>query len=204
MGKQTRLPFKRSSWRAVEKLHLVHIDVCGLILVESLNGSRHFVILIDDYSRMCWIHFSKAKCEVFEAFQRFKNLVENESGCKIQAIRSDNVSEYTSNGFKAMCEEFGIHHQFTMPYSPQQNGVSKRKNMSIMEMARCLLQEKGLPKKFWAKAANTAVFLLNRLPTKAVDKKTPLGAWSASYEEAKEDKKWRTGMQEELSMIEKN
>ncbi|XP_020089023.1 uncharacterized protein LOC109710699 [Ananas comosus] len=47
-----------------------------------------------------------------------------------------------------------------------QNGVSERKNRIIMEMTRCLLQEKNLPKEFWAEAANTAIFLLNRLPTR--------------------------------------
>jgi len=67
------------------------------------------------------------------------------------------------------CEEADIEHQLTAPYTPQQNEVSERKNQTIMEMMRCILHEKGLPKEYWAKAANTAVFLLNRLPTKAVD-----------------------------------
>ncbi|KAM7516070.1 hypothetical protein LguiA_005653 [Lonicera macranthoides] len=71
----------------------------------------------------------------------------------------------------------GIEHQLTAPYTPQQNGVVERKNRTIMEMARCLLHDKGLPKEFWAEAANTAVFLLNRLPTKALQKRTPFEAW---------------------------
>ncbi|XP_031377996.1 uncharacterized protein LOC116193313 [Punica granatum] len=177
LGKQVRLPFKRSSWRAVSKLQLVHTDVCGPMPEESLSGSKYFVIFIDDFSRMCWIYFMKAKSEVAEIFMKFKKLVENESGCKMKAIRFDNGSEYTSGRFKEICETSGIMHQLTVPYSPQQNGVSERKNRSIMEMARCLLQEKEMPKKFWAEAANTAVFLLNRLPTKSLDKRTPVEAW---------------------------
>ena len=74
------------------------------------------------------------------------------------------------------CVEAGIVHQ-TVTYSPQQNGVSERKNRTIMEMTRCLLFEKKMPKYFWAKAINTAVNLLNRLPTKAVKNKTPFEAW---------------------------
>jgi hypothetical protein len=74
----------------------------------------------------------------------------------------------------------GIEHQLTAPYTPQQNGVVERKNRTIMEMARCMLHDKGLPKEFWAEAANTAVFLLNRLPKKAVQKKTPFEAWHGS------------------------
>ncbi|XP_049369398.1 uncharacterized protein LOC125834277 [Solanum verrucosum] len=73
--------------------------------------------------------------------------------------------------------EAGIEHQLTVPYSLQQNGVSERKNRTIMEMSRYLLHEKNLPKKFWAEAANTVVFLLNRLPTRAVEGKTPFKAW---------------------------
>ena len=71
------------------------------------------------------------------------------------------------------CEETGIEYQLSTPYTAQQNRVSKRKNKIIMEMVRCLLHEKGLPKRFWAKVANIIVFLLNRLPTKAVKAKTP-------------------------------
>ena len=75
------------------------------------------------------------------------------------------------------CEEAGIEHQLTAPYTPQQKGVSERKNQTIMEMVRCMLHEKGLPKEYWAEATNTAVFLLNRLSTKAVNGKTPFETW---------------------------
>jgi len=59
------------------------------------------------------------------------------------------------------CEEADIEHQLTAPYTPQQNGVSERKNRTIMEMVRCMLHEKGLPKEYWTEVANTVVFLLN-------------------------------------------
>lgn len=95
----------------------------------------------------------------------------------MQMIRSDNGTEYTSKKFNKFCEDTGVEHQLTAPYSPQQNGTAERKNRTIMEMARCLLHDKDLPKKFWAEAVNTAVFLLNRLPTKALQQKTPFEAW---------------------------
>ena len=65
----------------------------------------------------------------------------------------------------------------TVPYTPQQNGVSERKNRSVMEMARCLLYEKDLPKQFWAEAINTSVYLLNMLPTRVLSGKTPFEEW---------------------------
>ena len=119
----------------------------------------------------------KFKSEVAGIFWRFKKNVENQSNCRIQAIRSDNGREYTSTEFNLYCEEAGIEHQLTAPYTPEQNGVSERRNRYIMEMARCMLHEKNLPKVFWAEAANTAVFLQNRLPTKLLAEKTPFEVW---------------------------
>jgi len=148
LGKQARFPFKGGVSRICQKLELVHTDVCGPMSEPSLNGSRYFITFTDDLTRMSWIYFLRAKTEVADAFMKFKALVENQSGKKIKALKSDNESEYTANKFKLICEQAGIVQQFTAPYSPQQNGVSERKNRSIMEMARCMMQEKNLPKRF--------------------------------------------------------
>lgn len=178
LGKQTRLPFpKNQSRRSTKKLELIHSDVCGPMRTPTLSGSKYFMLFIDDLTRMCWVYFLKIKLEVADVFQKFKNLVENESDCKIKAIRSDNGTEYYCNQFDKFCDDMGIKHQLTVPYSPQQNGVCEKKNRTVMEMARCLMFEKNVPKEFWAEAVNTAVYLLNRLPTKALDKKTPFEAW---------------------------
>ena len=126
---------------------------------------------------MCWIFFLKHKSEVAQVFWNFKAKVKNESGRKIHILRSDNGKEYTSNSFNNFYEEAGIQHQLTTPYTPQQNGVSERRNRFILEMTRCMLHEKNLPKKLWAEAANTAVFLQNRLLTRVVKDQTPFEAW---------------------------
>lgn len=126
---------------------------------------------------MCWIFFLKQKSEVANVFWRFKARVENESGCKIQTLRPDNGKEYTSGAFNHFCEEAGIQHSLTTHYTPQQNGVSERRNRYIFEMTICMLHEKILPKQFWAEAASTAVFLRNRLPTTALKNQTPFEAW---------------------------
>jgi len=103
--------------------------------------------------------------------------VETQSKCKLQVIRSNNGIEYTCDKFNKFCEDAGIEHQLRTPYSPQQNNTTERKNRMIMEMARCLLHENELPKKFWAEATNSTFFLLNKLPTKYLQKKTPFEAW---------------------------
>ncbi|GJS06698.1 retrovirus-related pol polyprotein from transposon TNT 1-94 [Tanacetum coccineum] len=105
-------------------------------------------------------------------------LVEVQSGSTLRILRTDNGGEYTSNEFEYFLRQQGVIHQVTVPYSPQQNGVSERKNRTIVEMARSMLYEKKLPKTFWAKAVATSVYLLNRLATKAVSGKTPIEAWS--------------------------
>jgi transposase InsO family protein len=104
---------------------LVHSDICGPMSVESISGSSYFVTFIDDYSRRTWIYFLKTKDEVFDQFQEFKALVENQTGKKIKVLRSDNGGEYTSNEFKDFCREAGIKKELTMPYNPQQNGFGR-------------------------------------------------------------------------------
>jgi len=71
----------------------------------------------------------------------------------------------------------GIYRSLTASYTPQQNGVAERKNRSIVEMAKCMLKAKGLPKIFWAEAVHTAAYLLNRSPTSALQHRTPFEAW---------------------------
>ncbi|XP_031264142.1 uncharacterized protein LOC116122435 [Pistacia vera] len=101
-----------------------------------------------DFSRMTWVHFLNQKSEVVAIFKRFKLLVENQTSLTLKTLRSDNGGEYTSNEFEGACKGAGIWHQFSSPYTLQQNGVSERKNRTVMEMARCMMIEKNLPKIF--------------------------------------------------------
>ena len=83
----------------MKKLQLIHTDVAGPLKTISLNGSRYYIAFIDDYTRMCWVYFLKFKTEVASVFMKFKNWIENQSGHRIQVVRSDNGTEYTSNKF---------------------------------------------------------------------------------------------------------
>lgn len=75
------------------------------------------------------------------------------------------------------CNDSGIKHNTTTPYTPQQNGVVERWNQTVVEMARCLLKSMSVPGKFWGEAVKTAMYLLNRAPTKSLNEKTPFEAW---------------------------
>jgi len=176
-GKQNRKPFPKTAWRASRKLQLIHTDVAGPQRTPSLKGNLYYTLFIDDFTIMYWIFFFKLKLEVAEYFWKYKVKVENESGLKIQILRSNNGTEYTYAKFNQFCEDFGIQHILTSPYMPQKNRVSERRNRYILEMMRCMLYEKNLPRKFWVKATSTVVFLQNRLPTKALKDQTPFEVW---------------------------
>ena len=166
-------------------MELIYTDVYGPMRTPSHENNRYFILFIDDFSRMTWVYFLKEKSEVFGVFKKFKALAENQSGKRIKVLRSDRGKEYTSREFERFCEDEGIERQLTVAYSPQQNGVSERKNRTIMEMARSMLKEKGLPNTFWAEAVYTAVYILNRCPTKSVKDKTPIEAWNGKKPSAK-------------------
>ncbi|CAH0599403.1 unnamed protein product [Chrysodeixis includens] len=146
---------------------------------SSVGGAKYFLSFIDDYTRKQFIYFLKSKDETFEYFKQFKALVENETGKKLKVLRSDRGGEYMSSKFQEYVKTCGIKHQKTIPDCPQQNGVAERANRTIMEKVRCLLRDAGLEMKFWAEAVNTAVYLKNRSPTKAVAGVTPEEKWTS-------------------------
>ena len=178
-GKQQHTKFpKDGSTRAKNVMDLVHTDVCGKMDEPSLSGKEYFVSFIDDKSRYTWTYPIKRKSEAFDKFLGWKAKAERSSERKLKTLRSDNGGEYMSNEFEQYLEEEGIHHQNTIPKTPQQNGVAERMNRTLEESVRSMLSESGLPKRFWAEALSTATYLRNLSPTKAVKGVTPFEAWN--------------------------
>ncbi|GJS62129.1 retrovirus-related pol polyprotein from transposon TNT 1-94, partial [Tanacetum coccineum] len=179
LGKHHRKPFPKGvAWRAKDILELVHTDLCGPMRNPSHANNLYFIIFIDDFSRLTWVYFMKEKSQFFGIFKKFENFVEKQTRIFIKILRSDQGKEYNSKEFDKFCEDESMHRQLTTRYIPRQNGVVKRKNHTVVEMAKSMMHEKGLPKSFWAEAVYTAIYLLNRSPTKALDNKTPLEAWN--------------------------
>ncbi|PNX85643.1 copia-type polyprotein [Trifolium pratense] len=178
-GKQQKQTVpKKSSWRASVKLELIHSDICGPINPESNGKKRYFITFTNDLSRKTWIYFMNEKSEALAMIKKFKVIVENESKKMIQCLRTDRGGEYTSNDFNEFCDLHGIKRQLTAAYTPHQNGVSERKNRTIMNMVRCMINERNVPKIFWPEAVNWSLHILNRCPTFAVKDVTPEEAWS--------------------------
>ncbi|WVZ89841.1 hypothetical protein U9M48_036195 [Paspalum notatum var. saurae] len=151
---------------------LLHMHTAGPSRVRSVGGKWYALVIVDDFSHWSWVHFMESKDEAFEFVHDLVLRLRNESGHAMRALRSDNGSEFKNDRFKTFCHSQGLEHQFSSPYVPQQNGVVERKNRTLVEMARTMLDEHMTPRKFWAEAINTVCYVSNRIFLRAVLNKT--------------------------------
>ncbi|KAK1605909.1 hypothetical protein QYE76_029582 [Lolium multiflorum] len=176
MGKMTKTPFSGMMERATDLLEIIHTDVCGPMSVASRGGYRYVLTFTDDLSRYGYIYLMKHKSETFEKFKEFQSEVENQRNKKIKFLRSDRGGEYLSYEFSMHLKKCGILSQLTPPGTPQRNGVSERRNRTLLDMVRSMMSLTDLPLSFWSYALETAAFTLNRAPSKSVET-TPYELW---------------------------
>lgn len=136
------------------------MDVCGPMETTSHGGSRYFVKIIDHFSRKVFVSFLSQKSAVINVFRECKAMAEKQSNRKIK------------HG-----TEFVNRELFTVPYTPEQNGVAERMNRTIVERAKCMLTDARLGKEFWGEAIHHAAYLINRSVNRTVDKTTPEEVW---------------------------
>ena len=169
MGKMTKTPFTGHPERAGELLEIIHSDVCGPMNTGARGGYFYFVTFTDDLSRYGYIYLMKHKSETFEKFKEFQNEVENHRNKKIKFLWSDRGGEYLSHEFGQHLSDRGIVSQLTPPGTPQRNGVSERRNRTLLDMVRSMMSLTNLPISFWSHALETAAHTLNRAPSKSVE-----------------------------------
>ena len=116
--------------------------------------------------------FLKLKSEFYKKFVEFYTYVKTQYEHTIKIIRCDNRGEFTSIDFKNFCATNGIVFEFTAPGTPEHNGVAERKNRTLMEGTRCILQQAGLDNKFWANAVYFTNYVGNQALTKIVENST--------------------------------
>jgi len=173
-GKQVKTSFKSKQHISTSNpLELIHMDLFGPSKTRSLGENYYALVLVDDYSRFTWTFFISSKSDTFSVFRKFAKIVENEKDLKIKSIRSDHGGEFQNDFFEKFCEHHGISHNFSAPRTPQQNGVVERKNSSLEELARTMLNDNSLPKYFGADAVSTTCHILNRVLIRPVLKLTP-------------------------------
>ncbi|KAH9651791.1 hypothetical protein KPL70_026888 [Citrus sinensis] len=176
-NKENRQASSQSIARSKCILDLIHSDVWESPDI-SMGGAKYMVTFIDDYSRRCWVYPIKKKSDVFTVFKEYKARVERESGKKIKCLKTDNGGEYTDGEFLAFCKQEGIQRQFTVAYTPQQNGVVERMNRTLSERIRAMLRIAGLPNSYWAEVAKTACYIVNWSPSTAIGLKTAMEMWT--------------------------
>ena len=176
MGKMTRTPFSGTMERGTDLLEIIHTDVCGPMSVSARGGYRYFVTFTDDLSRYGYIYLMKHKSETFEKFKEFQSEVENHRNRKIKFLRSDRGGEYLNYEFGTHMKQCGIVSQLTPAGTPQRNGVSERRNRTLLDMVRSMMSLTDLPLSFWGYALETATFTLNRAPSKSIET-TPYELW---------------------------
>ena len=177
-GKIHKKQFPTTGGRRANKLlELIHSDACGKVKTSSLGRCHYFLTFIDDNTQHVWVYILKSnKSQVFQKFVEWKTLVENLYESKIKTLHTDNGGEYTSTEFSTYLRKEGVCHELTVPKTLQQNGVAERMNRTLVETVHSVLSGAKLPKKFWAEALNTAVYLRNRSPSRAVQEVTPIEA----------------------------
>ena len=183
-GKMTKIR-KKTAVLSSDLLEVIHTDISGPY-TATLCRNFYFITFIDDYSQYGYLYLIKEKAESPDKFKIFWTEVEKQLGKVIKVVRSDRGGEYygkhgdagqLKGPFTKYLEDSGIVAQFTMPRSPEQNGVAERRNRTLMEMVRSMISRTNLPGFLWGEALKTALYILNRVPTKAVPL-TPFELWT--------------------------
>nr|GEY85186.1 hypothetical protein [Tanacetum cinerariifolium] len=162
-GKIHRKHHKSKTAFALNKpLYLLHMDLCGPIRIQSINRKRYVLVVVDDYSRYTWVFFFHSKDEASKVIISFINKTQVNLQLQVQRIRMNNGSKFKNKTLAKFFDEVGITQQFSAARTPQQNGVVKRRNRTLVKAARTMLTFANLPSFLWAKAITTACFKQNR------------------------------------------
>nr|GEX67737.1 hypothetical protein [Tanacetum cinerariifolium] len=163
LGKAKRKSFHtKTTPSSKRRLQLLYIDLCGPMRVASINGKRYVLIIVDDYSRYTWTHFLRSKDETSEVLIDFLRLVQRGLQAQVRTVRTDKGTEFLNKTLHAYFAAEGITHQTSVTRTPEENGIIKRRNRTLVEAARTMLSTTKVPLFFWAEAIATTCFTQNR------------------------------------------
>ncbi|GJX39316.1 putative ribonuclease H-like domain-containing protein [Tanacetum coccineum] len=149
------------------------MDLCGPMRVESINGKKYVLVIVDDYSRYTWTHFLRSKDETPGVLIDFLTLVQRGLHAQVTTVRTDKGTEFLNKTLHAYFAKEGIRHETSTARTPEQNGVVERRNRTLVEAARTMLSAAKVPLFFWAEAIATACFTQNRSLVIPRHEKTP-------------------------------
>jgi hypothetical protein len=139
---------------------LLHMETVGPSRVRSMGGKWCVLVIVDNYSHYYWVFFLESKDQVFEHFRLLALRLSNEHPNYLKDIHNDNGTEFRNASFDEFYLEHGIDQQISASRVPQ-HGVMERKNRTLVEMARMILDEHRTPRRFWAEAISTACYISN-------------------------------------------
>ena len=171
-GKMKRKNFAKSMPPKADNVgEVVYSDVCGKITPPTLFGENYIVTFIDELSGHISVFLLKHKSEVFSKFQEVRARLNNQNATTtVKVLVSDNGGEYIDADFQEFLKKKGIAHVQTPPNTPQRNGKSERLNKILLDLARAMLKERQLPRRFWGEAVLYAAYIINRTPKIGNDK----------------------------------
>ncbi|GJR79641.1 retrovirus-related pol polyprotein from transposon TNT 1-94 [Tanacetum coccineum] len=145
-----------------EKLYLLHMDLYGLMRVESINGKNNILVIVDDYSRFTWVKFLRSKDEASDAIIKCLKNIQVYLNTTVRNVRTNNGTKFVNQTLREFYENVGISHQTSVALTPQQNGVVERRNRTLVEAARTMLIYSKALLFLWAEAINTTCYTQNR------------------------------------------
>ncbi|GKA25650.1 retrovirus-related pol polyprotein from transposon TNT 1-94 [Tanacetum coccineum] len=157
LGKAKRKSFQtKTTPSSKRRLEILHMDLCGPMRVESFNGKKYILVIVDDYSIYTWTHFLRSKDETPQVLIDFLKPVQRGLHAQVRTVRTDKGTEFLNKTLHQYFAQEGIEHQTSTARTPEQNGVVKRRNRTLVEAARTMLSAAKVPLFFWAEAIATA------------------------------------------------
>ncbi|GKB35932.1 retrovirus-related pol polyprotein from transposon TNT 1-94 [Tanacetum coccineum] len=162
LGKAKRKSFHtKTTPSSKRRLQLLHMDLCGPMRVESINGKKYVLVIVDDYSRYTWTHFLRSKDETPAVLIDFLTLVQRGLHAQVRTVRIDKGTKFLNKTLHAYFAKEGIRHETSTARTLEQNGVVKRRNRTLIEVARTMLSAAKVPLFFWAEAIASTCFTQN-------------------------------------------
>ncbi|GJW63207.1 retrovirus-related pol polyprotein from transposon TNT 1-94 [Tanacetum coccineum] len=140
LGKSRKATHKPKTINTItEVLHTLHMDLCGPLRVQSINGKKYILVIVDDYSRFTWVNFLRSKDETPAFVANLLKQLQVGLNKTVWFVRTDNGTEFVNKDLTDFYESVGITHEKTVSRTPQQNGVVERRNRTLVEAARTML-----------------------------------------------------------------
>ncbi|GJU65507.1 retrovirus-related pol polyprotein from transposon TNT 1-94 [Tanacetum coccineum] len=174
MGKSKKhLHNPKSKVTNQEKLFLLSMDLCGLMRVQSINGKKYILVIVDDYSRFTWVKFMASKDEAPDFIIKFLKMIQVRLNATVRNIRTENGTKFVNQTLRDYYESVNISHETSMVRTPQQNGVVERRNRTLVEASRTMLIYAKALLFLWVEEVATACYTQNHSIVHLRHGKTP-------------------------------